>query len=47
MTRPKAQYTGYGKNDGIANRDRDPGKGSGLEIGMEAKAGEETPQVWL
>lgn len=33
VTDSKAQPIGRGKNDGVTNRDRDAGKGTGLEIG--------------
>lgn len=40
VTDPKAQPVSCGKNDGVTNRDRDPGKSLGLGISMEGKAGE-------
>lgn len=43
VTDSKAQPVGCEKNDGVTNRDRDPGKGSGLGISVEGKAREERP----
>lgn len=43
VTDSKARPVGYGKNDGVTNRDRDTGNVSGLAISVEAKVGEETP----
>lgn len=44
VTNSKTQPVGSRKNDGVTNRDRDAGKGSGLAIGVQGKIQRRHPE---